>query len=185
MSPFQLREAARRLQAGAVVAYPTEAVYGLGCDPLDAEAVQRILAIKGRPVHKGLILIAADFDQLQPFLGRLANAHLTAVQATWPGPHTWLLPAAPHCPTWLTGRHATLAVRVTAHPVAAALCRAAGMPLVSTSANRAGHPPARTALRVRRCCGAEVDYIVPGPTGGLRRPTAIRDARSGELVRAS
>jgi L-threonylcarbamoyladenylate synthase len=183
MSPFQLREAVRRVQAGAVVAYPTEAVYGLGCDPLDADAVQRILAIKGRPVHKGLILIAADFAQLRSFVGELDVQRQAEVRATWPGPHTWLLPAAPHCPSWLTGRHDSLAVRVTAHPLAAALCRQAGMPLVSTSANRAGRRPARSALGVRRCCGAEVDYILHGPTGGLQRPTAIRDARSGALLR--
>ena len=184
MTPFRLREAARRIRAGAVAAYPTEAVWGLGCNPLDAEAVDRILSLKGRPIGKGLILIAADFRQLRPYVEPLHPERMAAVLDSWPGPHTWLLPAAPACPVWLTGAHATLAVRVTAHPIAAALCRTAGMPLVSTSANRAGHPPARTALQVRLGCGDGIDLIVPGPTAGLDRPTPIRDGVTGALLRA-
>jgi L-threonylcarbamoyladenylate synthase len=186
VSPFRLRLAARLLRRGAVVAYPTEAVYGLGCDPLNPAAVDRILAIKGRPVSKGLILIAAEFRQLAPFVEMLdEGSRMAEVLASWPGPHTWLLPAASGCPSWLTGQHDTLAVRVTAHPVAAGLCRAAGMSLVSTSANRSGQPPARTALQARRRCGSTLDLTVHGATGGLLRPTPIRDAATGALVRPS
>ena len=185
MSPFRLREAARVLQAGGVVAYPTEAVFGLGCAPLDRVAVERILAIKKRPVSKGLILIAADFSQLRHFVRPVADAErMRAVMASWPGPNTWLLPAAPGCPTWLTGVHDTLAVRVTAHPLAAALCREAGLPLVSTSANQAGLPPARTVLQARLRCGPDVDLYLAGATGGQRQPTAIRSAVDGRVVRA-
>ncbi len=184
ISPFRLREAARLIRGGGVVAHPTEAVYGLGCHPLAVEAVGRILAIKGRPISKGLILIAADFAQLEPFVRPVAAEVMTEVLAGWPGPRTWLLPASPGCPPWLTGAHDTLAVRVTAHPLAAALCDAAGTPLVSTSANRAGRPAARSALAVRRCCGAEIDLILSGPTSGLAAPTPIRDAASGALIRA-
>lgn len=183
MSPFRLREAARLLRGGAVLAYPTEAVYGLGCNPLDGPAVRRLLAIKGRPLHKGLILIAADVEQLLPFVGSLSDAQWQQVQAEWPGPVTWVLPAAPDLPAWLSGGRDTIAVRVTAHGPAAELCRAAGMPLVSTSANASGRPPARTALQARlRCPG--VDAVLAGPTGGRRRPTEIRDLGSGRQLRA-
>ncbi len=182
-SRFQIHNAATLIQGGGIVAYPTEAVYGLGCDPLNGGAVQRLLELKGRPAGKGLILIAADFDQLRPFINELAPEQMAAVHASWPGPVTWLLPAAAGVPAWLTGGRSTLAVRVTAHPLAAALCRAAAMPLVSTSANRAGRPPARSALQVRlRCPG--VDMILPGAVGGAGRPTEIRDARNGKLLRA-
>ena len=178
---FRLRRAAAALHAGAVIAYPTEAVWGLGCDPGNAAAVMRLLELKGRPVDKGLILIAADAAQLRPFL---ASGPLPeAVADSWPGPSTWLLPAAASTPQWLTGRHDTLAVRVTAHPLAAALCRAFGGPLVSTSANRAGRPPAKSALAVRRDLGDGIDLLVNGPLGGLERPTAIRDSRSGDYLR--
>lgn len=183
LSPWHMRTAAHRLWQGAIIAYPTESVFGLGCDPLDRDAVSRLLSLKQRPMEKGVILIADRFERLQPYVGNLPPERLAWVLGHWPGAVTWLLPAAPHVPDWLTGSHATLAMRVTAHPIAAALCRAADMPLVSTSANLAGRPPARTALQVRIRCGDEVDMVIHGSTGGLSRPTPIRDALTGETVR--
>jgi L-threonylcarbamoyladenylate synthase len=178
-----LRAVARVVQAGGIVAYPTEAVYGLGCDPWNEEAVRRLLALKRRSLHKGLILIAADFTQLAPFLQPLAADDQARLAATWPGPYTWLIPTRADTPYWLRGRHDTLAVRVTAHPLAAALCRACGHALVSTSANFSGHPPARNALAVRRELGRSIDALLPGPTSGAAKPTEIRDLRSHRLVR--
>ena len=183
MNRLRLRAAARVVQAGGLIAYPTEAVYGLGCDPRNEAAVRRLLALKRRPMHKGLILIAADFAQLAPFLQPLTPADHAQLAATWPGPYTWLIPARPDTPRWLRGRHETLAVRVTAHPLAAALCRACGYPLVSTSANFSSRPPARRALAVRRQLGTAMDYLLPGTTGGAAQPTEIRDLRSGRQVR--
>ncbi len=183
MNPLRLRAAARVVKSGGLIAYPTEAVYGLGCDPRDEEAARRLLALKRRPPRKGLILIAADFAQLAPFLQPLTSADRARLTATWPGPYTWLIPARPDTPRWLRGRHDTLAVRVTAHPLAAALCRACGHPLVSTSANFSGRPPARSALAVRRQLGTAMDYLLPGPTGGSAQPTEIRDLHTGRRVR--
>ncbi len=174
---------ARWLQNG-VFAYPTEAVFGLGCNPWNAAAVERILAIKRRPMRKGLILIAADFAQLRPFVEPLPAAGMAAILATWPGPNTWLLPVRPQTPLWLCGDRPTLAVRVTAHPLAAALCRQAGMALVSTSANRAGLPPAKTTLEARLRLGRDLDLVVPGRVGQNPRPSTIRDARTGQVIRA-
>lgn len=185
MNSLRLRAVARAVQAGGVVAYPTEAVYGLGCDPRNESAVRRLLAIKRRPMHKGLILIAADFAQLTPFLQTLSPADQARLAATWPGPYTWLIPARKDAPRWLRGRHDTLAVRVTAHPLAAALCRACGHALVSTSANFSGWRPARSALAVRRQLGRSIDGLLPGPTGGAAKPTEIRDLRNNQLVRGA
>ena len=182
-TPHKLRQAVRTIRLGGVVAYPTEAVYGLGCDPLNPAAVYRLLAIKNRPVSKGLILIAADFHQLQPFVLPLSSERMLLVEESWPGPTTWLLPANPFVPSWLTGKHATLAIRVTAHPLAAALCRALGGPLVSTSANLSTRHPARTPLQTRLRCNGDVDMILHGATGGDRQPTTIRDIRTGETLR--
>jgi L-threonylcarbamoyladenylate synthase len=184
MSPFHLRTARRTLLAGGIVAYPTEAVYGLGCDPLNPQAVMRLLAIKQRPWHKGLILIASHRQQLVPYLEKVDSETENRLVDSWPGPVTWLLPARPGVPYWLRGEHDTLAVRVTAHPLAAALCNAFGGPVVSTSANLAGHEPARNALRVRRELNGRVDYILHGPLGELAQPTEIRDAKTGRIVRA-
>ena len=108
---------------------------------------------------------------------------MAAIQATWPGPVTWLLPARPETPRWLTGDHATLAVRVTAHPLAAALCRRWGGALVSTSANRASRPPARTPLGVRLALGGGPDYILAGACGGAARVSSIRDGMTGAVLR--
>jgi L-threonylcarbamoyladenylate synthase len=181
---FRIRVAARTLGAGGVVAYPTEAVYGLGCDPWNGDAVRRVLAIKQRPERKGLILIAADLAQIEPFVEPLEPPRMSEILSTWPGPVTWLLPARPETPAWLTGDHDTLAVRVTAHPLAAALCRTAGSALVSTSANRGGLAPARTALQVRLKLAGEVDYILGGACGKRGQPSTIRDARTGAVIRA-
>lgn len=184
MSPFHLRTARRVLQAGGIVAYPTEAVYGLGCDPLNPEAVTRLLAIKQRPWQKGMILIASRQEQLAPYLASIAPAVQEKLSQSWPGPVTWLLPASPGVPWWLRGEHPTLAVRVTAHPLAVALCESFGGPLVSTSANLAGHEPAHSALTVQRELGREVDYILHGELGDSDKPTEIRDAVTGRVVRA-
>ena len=182
-SQHRLRLAVQALRGGGVVAYPTEAVYGLGCDPWNAHAVAQLLALKRRSVLKGLILIAASPEQLAPFVEPLDDERQRAILATWPGPHTWLLPARATTPLWLTGRFATLAVRVTAHPLAAALCRAYGGAIVSTSANQATRPAARTSLRVRLALDLQPDYSVAGASSGLARPSVIRDGRTGLVIR--
>lgn len=182
-SAWHLRQAVRILHAGGVVAYPTEGVFGLGCDPFDEQAVLRLLAIKCRPMHKGLILIASAPAVVFPLLLPQPEETLAPVLASWPGPSTWILPAAPTVPEWITGGGEGVAVRVTAHPLAAALCRAFGAPLVSTSANKSGRPAARSALGVRRAFGDRVDYVLAGAIG-CAGPSQIRDARDGRLVRA-
>lgn len=183
MNHWQLRQATHVIQLGGVIAYPTEAVFGLGCDPLNANAVLHLLALKHRPVAKGLVLIASDIEQLKPFMLPLKASQLHTLEASWPGPATWLVPANPNTPQWLKGNHDTIAVRVTAHPVAAALCRQLGHALVSTSANTSGTNPARTPLQVRRYFGQKLDKIIHGPVGSLTKPTTIRDLRSGRVVR--
>ena len=155
--------------------------------PGTAQAVERVLAIKRRDPTKGLILIAAEPFQLLPFVAPLPPGRMAEVLASWPGPHTWLLPMRPTTPAWLTGRFATLAVRVTAHPLAAALCRACGGAIVSTSANVADRPPARSALGVRLALANGPDgpdLILTGAGAGAGRPSSIRDGLSGRVLRA-
>ena len=183
MSSQQVSEAVQILQQGGVIAYPTEAVYGLGCDPTNLRAVERLLSLKQRSRNKGLILIAAEFDQLSPYLAEIENSLKANIFSTWPGPVTWLWPANPEVSSLLRGKHDTIAVRVTAHPLAAALCRAFGGPLVSTSANLSGKPPTRTADEVRIQLAERVDYVLEGETGGLSRPSQIRDALTGAVIR--
>ena len=171
------------LRRGGIVAYPTEAVWGLGCDPLSEQAVRRLFALKLRPAGVGVILIGAELAQLQPYLDDCPAAALSRATATWPGPNTWVFPRNTHVPGWIVGEHVGIAIRMTAHPVARALCKAYGSALVSTSANPHGHAPARSSAEVRRLFAEGVDAIVEGELGGLERPTAIRDALSGEYLR--
>ncbi|MDY6991545.1 MAG: Sua5/YciO/YrdC/YwlC family protein [Pseudomonadota bacterium] len=184
MTPWALRQAKRYLRQGGIIAYPTEAVYGLGCDPLNDPAVKRLLVLKQRSWHKGLILIAADYRQLEPWLQPLSVTLQQQVLASWPGPVTWLLPAHPQVSPWLRGQSTLLAVRVTAHPQAAALCHTWGGPLVSTSANLSGRPMAKTALQVRRLTlSAQLSYILPGRVGQQHRPTEIRHGLTQAILR--
>lgn len=178
-----IKDAVSALEAGGVVAYPTEAVFGLGCDPLREEAIDKLFALKGRPRNKGLIVIAGNLHQLLDLIDIGNSEALARASATWPGPATWVFPARSHVPDWLTGGRDTLAVRVTAHPTAAALCAAFGRGLVSTSANPAGEAPARDSFQVRELFGDQLGAIVEGQVGGLENPTAIRDAISGEVLR--
>lgn len=172
------------LQQQQVIAYPTEAVFGVGCDPDSEIAVKRLLALKQRPVEKGLILIAASFGQLKPYIDdeALNAAQREAVFACWPGPVTFVFPARPTTPRWLTGQFDTLAVRVTDHPLVIQLCEAYGKPLVSTSANLTGLPPCRTVQEVLAQFG-ETFPVLKGPTGGRQNPSEIRDALTGKQFR--
>jgi L-threonylcarbamoyladenylate synthase len=181
---YRLNVAADYILAGGVVAYPTEAVYGIGCLPLDEEAVARVVAIKGRSATKGLILIAADLAQLSDFVTLPDGPPRAEIESGWPGPVTWVLPARPGVPALLTGGRDTLAVRVTAHPFACYLSARVGSPLVSTSANRTGRPPARSALAVRTHLGRALDHVIAGPLGREGRPTTIRDGLTGKVLRA-
>lgn len=182
-SLFQLAAACRSLRAGGVIAYPTEAVWGLGCEPFDADACARLLALKQRDWRKGLIVIAADVVQLKPYIGEVSLKQLQPALQSWPGPTTWLVPASTAVPQWVCGLHDRVALRVTAHPVAAALCRAYGGALISTSANIAGRAPARRLTQVRARFGNELDALLTGALGDRKNPTTIRDLGTGKLLR--
>lgn len=171
----------QHLRAGGLVAYATESCYGLGCDPLNARAVRRLLSVKRRPRAKGLILVSDQFSRLEPFLSKLDSHTRSDVEHQWPGPVTFLLPA--RAPRWLTGAHAKLAVRVSAHADTARLCHHLQMALVSTSANITGAKPAKTAAQCRRIFGANT-WVLPGKIGARTRPSTLIDYPSGRVLRA-
>ena len=182
MAPFKLRQAVQFLRQGGILAYPTEAVYGLGCEPLNEQAVLKILELKRRPIEKGLILIASSLAQIEPYL-LIDKTILDRITPTWPGPVTWLIPAKSWVPDWLTGKHKTLAVRVTAHPVAKVLCAEYGGPIVSTSANPAAKPPATSAFKVIQYFSTSNVAIINGATSQLEQTTSIFNASDGHRLR--
>jgi L-threonylcarbamoyladenylate synthase len=170
------------LKRGGLVAYPTESCYGLGCDPRNVRALKRMIRLKGRSAAKGLLLIADHFKRLQAFVRPLSADDRARMRRSWPGPVSWVVPASAACPPPLTGGRATVAIRVTAHPVAARLCRSLGMALVSTSANKSGKKPARTAAECRRIFGAQV-RVIDGRIGRRRRPSTLIDLATGTILR--
>lgn len=182
---WHIREAVRQLDAGGVIAYPTETVYGLGCDPFNGHAALHLIDLKQRNIDQGLILVASHFGQLQPLLLPLSTVTRRRVTQARKSPVTWVLPCPPEIPYWLRGRHDSLAVRVTNHPVAVALCECWGGPLVSSSANIHGKPPATSPLAVRKAFNGQLDYILHGMHGCTNRPSEIRNGLTGELLRGN
>ena len=170
------------LRRGGLIAYPTESCYGLGCDPRNLRALKRLIRLKGRSAAKGMVLLADCFKRLKFFIRPLSAVEQARVNHNWPGPVSWVVPASAACPPLLTGGRATIAVRVTAHPDAARLCRSLGMALVSTSANRSGKKPAQTAAECRRIFGARV-RVIDGRIGQRRRPSTLIDLATGTVFR--
>lgn len=182
---WHTRQAARAMHQGGVIAYPTEAVWGLGCDPYNLDAVEHLLAIKRRPMHKGLILVASDLEQVAGLLAPLTQEQRDKVTATWPGPVTWVLPDSQNLiPHWVKGKHSSVAVRVSAHKGVKALCDAYGSFIVSTSANFASQEPARDKLKVSIHFKQDLAYVLPGKLGELAQPTQIRSLDNDRLLRS-
>ena len=184
MKSLSSRQAARLLQQGEVIAYPTEGVYGLGCDPFNEAAVRHLLALKQRPVEKGLILVAAQVDQLLPLIAAEKALGWPRALTQWPGAVTWVFPAREQVPAWIRGQFDSVAVRVSAHPVVRALCEAFGGPIVSTSANPSGRLPALSCRQVETYFGEQLAGCVRGKLGGRPGPTPIFDGQTGRNLRS-
>lgn len=185
MTNITIKKACITLDKGGVIAYPTEAVFGLGCDPMNAQAVERLLLIKKRPVEKGLILVAANYKQLIPYIGELPTQIFDKIMNTWPGPVNWLLPANTAAPQYLRGAHFLQAVRVSSHPSIQALCSHFGGAIISTSANPSNRPPAKTALQARLRFKNQIDYVLNQPIGKQKQPCEIRNGINNEVIRSA
>ena len=184
----QLEQAVKVLQQGGIIAYPTEAVYGLGCDPKNLSAVKKILEIKQREKEKGLILIAANFDQVKPYLQTLERDIEEKVLNSWrvsETPLTLLVPVNNDVSDYLKGQFNTLAVRVSKHPLVKELCEKFAGAIVSTSANRAGEEAARTSEQVRHIFENEIDFVLEGETDLNAQPSEIRDALTDKIIRTN
>ncbi|MEX0603363.1 MAG: Sua5/YciO/YrdC/YwlC family protein [Marinobacter sp.] len=184
LSQWHLQQTRLILAVGGVIAYPTEAVWGLGCDPWNSGAVNRLLELKDRPAHKGLILVAASVAQIEFLLAPLENSLRARAIECWPGPVTCLLPDLNRqIPSNVRGDHDSVAVRVSDHSLVQQLCETAGRPLVSTSCNPAGRQPARHSWQVYRYFGEQLDKVIPGRLGGQKKPSQILDVATGRWLR--
>lgn len=184
MGNLALSSACDCLQQGKLVAYPTEAVWGIGCDPYNEAAVTKILTIKQRPVDKGLILVAAEIAQISDLVEDLSEVQLRLLTESWPGPITWLIPDPKNLyPAWIKGSHNSVAIRVSAHPLVKMLCLKFGKPIVSTSANQAGEEEIRTKHVLEAQFADKIDYILDGELGDQSSPSQIKDLVSGKTLR--
>ena len=180
----KLKEAADVIRAGGVIAYPTEAVYGLGCDPFNRAAVEKICRLKQRSVDQGVLLIASNFMQVESLIAPLATVVLQRALATWPGPYTWVFPCSEQVPAWIRGKYPSVGLRVTNHPIAAELCGRFGGAIVSTSANKHGAAPSKKASDVIAEFASEIDALIDGTVGELEQPTPIRDVLTNAVIRS-
>ena len=173
------------LRNGEVIAYPTEGVFGVGCDPDSPQAIEKLLKLKQRPIEKGLILIAASYQQLLPYIdeSQLSAEQLQQVQTSWPGPVTWVMPCSEKVSDWVSGQYDSIAVRVSDHPLVQKMCNAFGKPLTSTSANLSGQPPCMTTEDVYQQLGSQLVAVLDGQTGGREKPSEIRDAKTSQVLR--
>jgi L-threonylcarbamoyladenylate synthase len=169
-----LAAAARVLRGGGLVAFPTETVYGLGANALDAATVGRIFAAKGRPAHNPLIVHIAEADEARRVAADWPDAAARLAEHFWPGPLTLVLPKQPTVPDVVTAGGPTVAVRLPAHPVAQALIRAAGVPLAAPSANRSTELSPTRAEHVLRGLDGRIDLLLDaGPTAGGIESTVL------------
>lgn len=169
------------LRQGGVIAYPTEAVYGLGCDAFNQTAVETVRTLKGRAGNKSMITLIADWPQLFPLIAPISEKQLEKIRKTWPGFVTWVFPSPASLPTWLASEQNTIAIRMTAHPIAAAL--SAHMPIISTSANLSGQAPCLDEAQLRQQIPQGIDAIVNGPLGSTTTPSPIFDIQTGQQLR--
>ena len=184
VSDFHIQRAVQVLNKGQIIAYPTESVFGLGCNPENLSAIEQLLAIKQRSADKGLILIASDIDQLKPWVNFDKIPDLDTVLESWPGPETWIIPARSDVSPLITGKHDSLAVRVSAHPIVRKICDQFQGAITSTSANKSNQREAKSLYSSRQYFHNEVDFYVPGTVSGKQRPSRIRNAITQEIIRA-
>ena len=182
MNSAALADAVTALRKGNVIAYPTEAVWGLGCDPDNPRALERLFALKARHSAKGVILIAGNIAQIEAWLVGLDTVLRQRLLDSWPGPITWLVPNNGRSHPLVCGQHDKVALRVSSHPVVQALTNAFGGPIVSTSANRSGSSPIASADAIRKEWRDDV-VIVSGALGGRDRPSRICDLLTGDVLR--
>ncbi|HHW7579343.1 TPA: Sua5/YciO/YrdC/YwlC family protein [Mannheimia haemolytica] len=177
-------EIVNQLKQEEVVAYPTEAVFGLGCNPQSEKAVRKLLALKQRPEEKGLILLASDLKYLLPYIDEARMTEQAWQRLSHIGEQaiTWIVPVKNTVPSYLTGKFDSIAVRLCNVPAVVQLCEASGVALTSTSANLSGEPPCRNVKEVIDQFGQDFP-VLHADTLGRENPSEIRDIFSQQIFR--
>ena len=171
------------IRSGGVIAYPTESVFGLGCDPFNKDAVMKLLEIKNRPVEQGLILIASNINQVIRLINPLDGNDLARALKTWPGHFTWIFPKSSLVPNWVSGSHNTIAIRVSKHPIVKQLCEKLGHAIVSTSANVSKQDDLKSIIDIKTVFNDKIQFYINAPTGNKKHASTIRDAHTLQIHR--
>ena len=180
---WPIYQASQILRSSGVIAYPTETVWGIGCDPQQPSALQRVIDLKRRDAHKGLILIAGHIEQFNFLLHDLPKAQKTQLENSWPGAVTWLVPHNNRVHPLVHGQFSTVAIRVSEHKIVKELCETFNGPIVSTSANLAGQATIQNSIRAMKFLGHDLDFILQGPLGMAVAPSRIIDLQTGRIIR--
>ena len=181
-TPQNINQAADIIKNGGLIAYPTETVYGLGADPYNAEAIQKIFTAKGRVEDKGIILLIRGVDDLSRLVRAVSPTAQMLIEAFWPGPLTLVFRANPDLSPALLGGRDTIALRHSSSPIATQLLTALGGPLTSTSANRSTEPPARSASEVQNALGEYLDLILDGGPSDSTIPSTLVDVSTDRTI---
>jgi len=173
------------IREGKVIVYPTESVYGFGCDPMQPQAIEKIIALKKRPSHKGFILIISHISQLDLYLDKdkVTERNWGVVEKSWPGPVTWILPAKKDVNDFLLGPNQTIAIRMTAHPISKALCDEMNGAIVSTSVNRSEQAPIKQPEIIQSQFSGNISGIVAGDLGTQSKPSWVIDFATQSVLR--
>jgi L-threonylcarbamoyladenylate synthase len=179
----QLKLAVEVIRSGGIIAYPTESVFGLGCDPFNEDAVKNLLQLKQRSVDQGLILVASHIRQIVPLIQPIEANDLARALKTWPGHYTWVFPPSKIVPDWISGKNGSIAIRLSMHPIVVQLCTQLNQPLVSTSANLSNQDNLNSIKDIKTIFGDKIGFYLDAPVGNAKKPSTIQDAHNLKTYR--
>jgi len=182
VSKFQLRLCRKILQAGGIISYKTDTLYGLSCDPYNFSAVEKLTTMKHRPVDKAFILVAGSFEQILPLVSPSVIQHKQTVIHTQT-PTSWILPADNHAPFWLMSENRTIAIRISHDPITIKLCQMLDSPIISTSANIHRRQPANNLLRLKQIFGTSLELIIQSSHQATGTPSTLRRLCDNSVIR--
>jgi len=172
----------RFIRQGGIIAYPTESCFGLGCDPRNRKAINKIIKLKKRSLNKNFILIGSSIKQFNYFLNPLDNSTSTNLFSKWPGPHTWLMTANNRCPNWLKS-NSKIALRISSFSSCQLLTKSLDMAITSSSLNLTGKIPLKNYRDVCRFLPKQVK-LIKGRVGKSKRPSVIQDFKTKKIIRS-
>lgn len=177
-----LNKVKAHIKAGGLIAYPTESCFGIGCNPFNRKAINRIIKIKKRDKNKGMIVVAGKIGHLDRLIKPLSNNDFEYLNCFWPGHYSFILPTKRNVPVNLTGKHNKIAVRVSSHKLIQQLCSYLAIPLVSTSANKSGFRSIKNNKECLKQFGKSI-LILPGNIGFAKNPSTIIDLVTKQVIR--